>query len=97
LLDAGRASDGDENLAATAKPARAIVSAATAAEYGVVDGDAVQVSTPRGSVTVPVSIGAVLDRVVWLPTNARGCQIRVNLGVTAGALVSIRRAEVTPS
>ena len=31
LLDAGRGQDGDEHLAGTAKPARAIMSAATAA------------------------------------------------------------------
>jgi NADH-quinone oxidoreductase subunit G len=50
----------------------------------------VQVSTPRGAVTVPVTIAEAADGVVWLPTNSRDCRVRASLGVTAGALVSIR-------
>jgi NADH-quinone oxidoreductase subunit G len=91
LLDEGRLSDGDENLAGTAKTARALLSAATAAAVGVEAGQRIKVSTGSGSIEVPAVIADVLDGVVWLPTNARGCAVRSSLGVTAGALVSISR------
>jgi NADH-quinone oxidoreductase subunit G len=89
LLDAGRMSDGDENLAGTAKPARAAVSAATAAELGIEAGELVKVSTGQGAITVPLVIAAIPDGVVWLPTNARGSAVRLSLGVTAGAIVNL--------
>jgi anaerobic selenocysteine-containing dehydrogenase len=43
------------------------MSAATAAEAGVADGDKVTVATDRGSVTVPVEVVPMADHVVWLP------------------------------
>jgi NADH-quinone oxidoreductase subunit G len=92
LIDDGRMSVGDENLAGTAKPARAVLSAGTAARAGVVDGAAVTVSTDRGSITVPAVIDALLDDVVWLPTNARGCAVRSSLGAVSGDAVTIRAA-----
>jgi len=85
LLDAGRMSDGDEYLAATAKPARALLSPATASELG----ESVTVSTERGSITVPVEVADMPDGVVWLPTNARGCAVRATLGAVAGDIVTI--------
>ena len=33
------------------------------------------------------------DRVVWLPLNSPGSAVHQQLGVTAGAVVSIGRAE----
>jgi NADH-quinone oxidoreductase subunit G len=91
LLDEGRLSDGDENLAGTAKPARVMLSLSTAARLGVAVGDAVKVSTVRGAITVPAVIADVIDGVVWLPTNARGSAVRSTLGVGAGAMVSVAR------
>jgi NADH-quinone oxidoreductase subunit G len=44
------------------------MSAATAAQAGVADGDKVTVATDRGSVTVPVVVVPMIDDVVWLPT-----------------------------
>ncbi|HEY3088824.1 MAG TPA: NADH-quinone oxidoreductase subunit G [Jatrophihabitantaceae bacterium] len=85
LLDAGRMSVGDEHLAATAKPARALLSPATASEVG----ERVTVSTARGSITVPVEVADMPDGVVWLPTNARGCAVRATLGAVPGNVVSI--------
>jgi len=85
LLDAGRMSDGDEYLAATAKPARALLSPATASELG----ESVTVSTERGSITVPVEAADMPDGVAWLPTNARGCAVRATLGAVAGDIVTI--------
>jgi NADH-quinone oxidoreductase subunit G len=89
LIDVGRMSDGDENLAGTAKPARAALSAGAAASLGVAEGDPVSVSTPRGTITVPAAIAEMPDGVVWLPTNARGCAVRASLGAVAGDVVTI--------
>jgi NADH-quinone oxidoreductase subunit G len=92
LLDAGRMSDGDENLAGTAKPARALISATTATRAGAAEGQLLTVSTERGAVTVPAEIADLPDDVVWLPTNARGCAVRSSLGAVAGDAVTIRPA-----
>ncbi len=67
LLDSGRMQDGEPSLAGTARPAVARMSAATAAEAGVADGDKVTVATDRRSVTVPVEVVPMADHVVWLP------------------------------
>jgi NADH-quinone oxidoreductase subunit G len=93
LLDAGRMQDGEPNLAGTARPAVARLSAATAAEVGTADGEKVTVATGRGSITVPVEITDMPDRVVWLPTNSAGSAIRRQLAAGHGSLVSLRSAE----
>jgi len=67
LLDSGRMQDGEPSLAGTARPAVARMSAATAAEAGVADGDKVTVATDQGSVTVPVEVVPMANHVVWLP------------------------------
>lgn len=92
LLDSGRMQDGEPNLAATARPAVVRLSAATAAEIEVADGDAVTVATSRGSVTLPLEITGLPDRVVWLPLNSPGSAVHRHLGVGPGALVRIVRA-----
>ncbi len=89
LIDAGRMSDGDDNLAGTAKPARALLSAGTAAEIGAVEGAPVSVTTSHGAITAPAVIADMPDRVVWLPTNARGCAVRATLDAVAGDIVAI--------
>lgn len=93
LLDAGRLQDGEPFLAGTAVSPVVRLSATTATELGVTPGDPVTVSTDRGAVTLPLSIAEMPDRVVWVPTNSPGSAVHRQLGVTAGALVSIRRAE----
>ena len=55
---------------------------------GSAAGDTVRVATASGSIEVPAVIADVVDGVVWLPTNARGCAVRSSLGVTAGAVVT---------
>jgi NADH-quinone oxidoreductase subunit G len=89
LLDAGRMQDGEPNLAGTAREAVAKMSAATAAEAGVADGEMVSVATSRGSIVVPVEITQMPDRVVWLPTNTAGCAVRRDLGVGHGSIVTV--------
>ena len=92
LLDAGRLQDGEPHLAGTAHPPMARLSAATAAEIAVAEGDLVTVSTGRGAITLPLTITEMADRVVWLPLNSPGSAVHQQLGVTAGAVVSIGRA-----
>jgi NADH-quinone oxidoreductase subunit G len=103
LLDSGRMQDGEPSLAGTARPAVARMSAATAAQAGVTDGDKVTVATDRGSVTVPAEIVPMADQVVWLPAAGLpgpapgapggGATIRAELGAGHGAVVTLRRPE----
>jgi NADH-quinone oxidoreductase subunit G len=103
LLDSGRMQDGEPSLAGTARPAVARMSAATAAEAGVADGDKVTVATGRGSVTVPAEIVPMADHVVWLPAAGlpgpapealgHGATIGAELGAGHGAMVTLRRPE----
>ena len=90
LLDTGRMSDGEPFLAGTARPVLARMSAATAAEAGTADGRRVTVATEHGEITVPVRVTAMPDRVVWLPTHARDCEIRRQLRAGHGTLVTLR-------
>jgi NADH-quinone oxidoreductase subunit G len=69
LLDGGRMQDGESALAGTARPAVARISAGTAAEAGLADGDKVTVATDRGAVTIPVVVVPMADHVVWLPAG----------------------------
>jgi NADH-quinone oxidoreductase subunit G len=90
LLDAGRLQDGEPHLAGTAKRATALLNERTAGEIGALPGQALTVSTARGSITLPLAIADLPDRVVWLPTNSVGSAVRHDLGVDAGALVHLR-------
>jgi NADH-quinone oxidoreductase subunit G len=96
LIDAGRMQDGDEHLAGTAKTVWARISPATAQAVGVVDGDELAVSTDAGAIVAPVSIAAMPDAVVWLPTNARGYPVRAELGAVAGDTVRLTRPAAPP-
>ncbi|MBV8965656.1 MAG: hypothetical protein JO191_05700, partial [Mycobacteriaceae bacterium] len=68
------------------------LSAATAAEIGAAEGDPVRVSTEAGSVTLPLAISDMADRVVWMPMNSATSAVHQKLRVTAGAVVSIEVA-----
>ncbi len=93
LLDAGRMQDGEPFLAGTARPVVARMSAATAAQAGTSDGGKVSVATTRGSLTLPVEVAVMPDRVVWLPTRSAGSEIRRELAAGHGSLVTLRSAE----
>jgi len=89
LLDEGRMQDGEPHLAGTARKPVVRLSADTAAEIGAADGDEVTVSTSRGSITLPLNITDMPDRVVWLPLNSPGSAVYRQLGVAIGSLVRI--------
>jgi NADH-quinone oxidoreductase subunit G len=95
LLDSGRMQDGEPALAGTARPVVARISAATAAEAGLADGDKVTVVTGHGSVTVPVELAPMADHVVWLPAAGLpgGATLHAELGAGHGAMVTLRRPE----
>jgi NADH-quinone oxidoreductase subunit G len=89
LLDEGRMQDGEPHLAGTARKPVVRLSADTAAEIGAAEGDDVTVSTPRGSISLPLCITDMPDRVVWLPLNSPGSAVHRKLGVTVGGVVGI--------
>nr|WP_231984478.1 NADH-quinone oxidoreductase subunit G [Mycobacterium sp. E342] len=89
LLDNGRMQDGEPHLAGTARKPVVRLSPGTAAEIGAADGDAVTVSTPRGSISLPLVVTDMPDRVVWLPLNSPGSAVHRRLGVTLGSTVQI--------
>ncbi|NYI58032.1 NADH-quinone oxidoreductase subunit G [Cellulomonas soli] len=95
LLDAGRLQTGEPFLAGTAKRPVARVSEVTAQLAGVADGEPLAVSTDAGTITLPVAVTAMLDHVVWLPTNAVGSAVRDTLHADAGDVVRIAAATTT--
>ncbi|HST66574.1 MAG TPA: molybdopterin dinucleotide binding domain-containing protein, partial [Mycobacteriales bacterium] len=89
LLDRGSLQAGEPHLAGTAKEPVAVLSPATAAGIGVVDGAKVTVRTARGAITLPARLTPMPDGVVWLPANSPGSTVRSTLGAGAGAVVEI--------
>ena len=89
LLDAGTLQRDEAELAGTARPAVARIGAETAARLGLADGDRITVNGAIGSISLPVRITAMPDRVVWLPMRAPGCQIRTDLGTAPGGVVRL--------
>ncbi|WP_317452889.1 molybdopterin dinucleotide binding domain-containing protein, partial [Streptomyces sp. CBMA29] len=88
----GRLQDGDDALAGTRHAAVARLSAATAAEAGVTDGDPLTVTGPAGAVTLPLVVTAMPDRVVWLPLNSAGNGVASDTGARTGQVVSVGSA-----
>ena len=89
LVDSGTLQADEKHLQGTARPSIARLSAATAAEIGAADGEIVTVGTGRGSVSLPLEITEMPDRVVWVPMNSPGSHLRRELQVGVGAAVSI--------
>ncbi|ETA04363.1 NADH-quinone oxidoreductase subunit G [Frankia sp. CcI156] len=96
LVDDGALQADEPYLAGTARPAVARLSAATAAEIGAVAGRRVTITASRGSITLPVEVTAMPDRVVWVPTHSPGSHVRRALAGDAGVLVRVGPAEDDP-
>ena len=91
LLDLGTLQQGEENLAGTAKRARAHISVATAAKLGVRESDLVLISSERGSIELPISIREIADNLIWVPRNSEGSQVIPTLGFTRGPVKVVKR------
>ena len=90
LLDQGRAPGGRRGAGRhPARGASRALSAATAAEAGVKDGDVLAVTGPAGTVELPLRVTEMPDRVVWLPLNSTGGGVASDTGARPGALVRI--------
>ncbi|MFH9468223.1 NADH-quinone oxidoreductase subunit G [Streptomyces clavifer] len=89
LLDRGRLQEGDEALAGTRHASVARLSATTAAETGVKDGDLLAVTGPAGTTELPLVVTDMPDRVVWVPLNSVGRGVPADTGAVPGALVRI--------
>ncbi|MDP9496159.1 MAG: molybdopterin-dependent oxidoreductase, partial [Actinomycetota bacterium] len=94
LLDGGSLQDGEPFLAGTAKKSRLHLSPATAAEIGAAAGGLVTVRTGRGSLTLPLVLADLPDRVVWVPTRTADGAVRRDLAAAPGDVV---RLSVSPS
>lgn len=97
LLDAGSLQDGEPFLAGTAPSAHAKVSARTADQIGLAQGQQILVSKGGGAITLPVLVTDMPDHVVWVPTNSVGSAVRTSLGVDAGSVVSIAANQGGPA
>ncbi|MCT9932046.1 NADH-quinone oxidoreductase subunit G [Planotetraspora sp. A-T 1434] len=86
LLDDGRLQDGEPYLSGTARSAAALLSEATAAEIGAVDGGKITIGD---GVVLPVRIADLPDRVVWVPSNSAGLSVTRDLRAVAGDVVTI--------
>jgi NADH-quinone oxidoreductase subunit G len=90
LIDNGSMQQGEAHLAATAREAIARVSAATAATYGLTDGNLVVLEGKLGKMVLPLQIDQVADETIWLPLNSDGSTPLVNLGLTIADSVSAK-------
>jgi NADH-quinone oxidoreductase subunit G len=86
-LDHGVMQRGDADLAATARPAVARLSAAAAARLG----DTVTITGDRGAVTLPVEVADLADDVVWVPANSFGRGVLAELA-SPGTTVEVTSA-----
>jgi NADH-quinone oxidoreductase subunit G len=89
LLDVGTLQRDEPELSGTARVPVVRIGPDAAARLGVVDGDRVTVDGATGSITLPVRVTAMPDRVVWLPMRVPGSEIRSDLGTAPGGVVRL--------
>ncbi|MDO5034761.1 MAG: NADH-quinone oxidoreductase subunit G [Actinomycetaceae bacterium] len=89
MLDEGRMQDFAPELAGTARRSVARMSGATMNSINVSEGSLVDVSTERGTITLPVVETDLPDDVVWLPECSAGSHVHETLGAKTGSVVSI--------
>ncbi|MGH3446498.1 MAG: NADH-quinone oxidoreductase subunit G [Nocardioidaceae bacterium] len=89
LVDDGRGVDGEPHLAATGREPFAVVSAGTLDQLGVPDSGTVTIATESGSVRLPVKVGDIADKVVWIPSNSAGANVARDLHAAAGTVVRL--------
>jgi NADH-quinone oxidoreductase subunit G len=90
LLDAGSLQDGENNLAGTAHPSVAVISANRANSLGVNAGDLITVSTSNGAITLPCEIAEIEESSVWIPRNSVNSNAIATLGVASGVVSVVK-------
>ena len=90
LLDAGSLQDGEMNLAGTAHPSVAVISAKRAASLQVVDGDLLRISTKEGWVMLPCQIDEIDEDSVWIPRNSEKSRAIATLGIATGPVSVVK-------
>jgi len=94
LIDDGTLQRDEPAMAGTARPPVARLGKETALRLDVADGDPVTVSGPAGSITLPVQVTEMPDRVVWVPMRSPGSHVRTDLGVGPGGVVHLTRGSL---
>ncbi|MGY1602796.1 NADH-quinone oxidoreductase subunit G [Geodermatophilus sp. SYSU D00815] len=89
LLDVGTLQRDEPHLAGTARPPVARLGKDAARRLGLADGDRLTVTGARGSISLPVRITDMPDRVVWLPMRSPGSEVRAQLGTGPGGVVKL--------
>ena len=92
MLDDGLMQAGATDLAASARKPVARVSARTAELLGLVEGNDCTITAARGAITLPLVVAQMADRVVWVPECSPGSHVHADLGVGAGAFVTVSAA-----
>jgi NADH-quinone oxidoreductase subunit G len=94
LLDNGTLQRDERELAGTARTPVARIAAETAQRLGVTDGERVTVNGATGSITLPVRITVMPDRLVWLPMRSPGSEVRSTLGTGPGGVVQLSTSSI---
>ena len=89
LLDVGTLQRDEPELAGTARPPVARLGREAASRLGVTDGDRLTVTGAAGSITLPVLVTEMPDRVVWVPMRSPGSEVRSRLGTAPGGVVRL--------
>ena len=92
LLDAGSLQDGEANLAKTAHPSVAVISADRAEKLGIKNGERITISASVGAITLPVEIADIDSKTVWIPRNSQSSRAIALLGAASGIEVSVVKA-----
>jgi NADH-quinone oxidoreductase subunit G len=89
MIGDGPMQDGDPAYHASGPTPVALVSEAALASLGLAVGEPVTLSAEHGSVELPVGVADLADDVVWAPTASGGINLARDLGVLAGARVTL--------
>jgi NADH-quinone oxidoreductase subunit G len=92
LLDNGSLQEHEPNLAGTAHPCVAVISDDRAHRLGVVDGDLLKISNSDGEIILPLQIGDIDPRAIWIPRNSKNSRPLLALKSATHSLVSVVKA-----
>ena len=91
LLDDGALQKGEEHLAGTQRPVVAHLSEKTAQAQQLENGEKINISNDRGSITVKLEIIEMVNNVVWIPANNHDSKVKSKLGAKEGDVVTIKK------